>query len=105
MLHLLPLTAASPLTGAAAAIFVAPAVHSRPAPLTAIAALFDLTPTETRVLELIGTGQTNAEVAATLGVAVSTVRTHLLRLFEKTGSHRQADLVALLASFSLPLAG
>ena len=35
---------------------------------------------------------------------VSTVRTHLLRLFEKTRTHRQADLAALLASFSLPIA-
>lgn len=38
-----------------------------------------------------------------LGIAVTTVRTHLLRLFEKTGTHRQVDLVALLASFTLPL--
>ena len=45
----------------------------------------------------------SAMKSAALGVAVSTVRTHLLRLFEKTGTHRQADLAALLASFSLPI--
>lgn len=104
VIHLLPLAAGSPLHGAAAALFAAPAVHPRPAPLDAIAALFDLTPTETRVLELAGAGRSTAEIAAALGVAASTVRTHLLRVFEKTGAHRRTDLVALLAAFSLPLA-
>ena len=44
------------------------------------------------------------EVAAALGVAESTVKTHLGRLFEKTGAGRQADLVKLAAGFSTPLA-
>ena len=104
VLHVLPLAGGSPLAGAAAAIFVAPAVNPRPAPLDAVAALFDLTPTEARVLDLIGAGRTNAEIAATLGVAASTVRSHVLHLFGKTHTHRQADLAALLASFTLPLA-
>lgn len=39
------------------------------------------------------------EVAETLGVAASTVRTHLGRLYEKTGVRRQADLVKLVAGF------
>lgn len=104
VLHVLPLSESGPLPGAAAAIFVAPAVQPRPAPLAAVAALFDLTPAEARVLELIGAGLTSTEIAAALGVAGATVRSHVLHLFEKTGTHRRADLVALLASFSLPLA-
>ncbi len=104
VLHLLPLADASPLAGATAAILVAPAVTARPAPIAAIAALFELTSTEARVLELVGAGRTNADVAVALGIAVSTVRTHVLRLFEKTGTHRRADLVGLLAAFTLPLA-
>jgi acyl-CoA synthetase (AMP-forming)/AMP-acid ligase II len=36
------------------------------------------------------------EVAAALGVADTTVRTHVGRLFEKTGVRRQADLVKLV---------
>ena len=103
VLHVLPLGETNPLAGATAAIFVAPAVTPRPPPLAAVAALFDLTPAETGVLDLVGAGRTNTEIAAALGIAVSTVRTHLLRLFEKTGTHRQADLAALLASFSLPV--
>lgn len=104
VLHLLPLAEAGPLPGASAAIFVAPAVTPQRGPLAAIAALFELTPAEARVLELVGAGRTNPEIALALGVALSTVRSHVLRLFEKTGTHRQADLVGLLASFTLPLA-
>ena len=100
--------APDPLSGlpreAVAAIFLAPAMAPRPAPIAAVAALFDLTPTETRVLELITAGRSNADVAAALGTAVSTVRTHLLHLFAKTRTHRQTELVALVASFSLPIA-
>jgi DNA-binding CsgD family transcriptional regulator len=45
------------------------------------------------------------EVAAALGVADTTVRTHVGRLFEKTGVKRQADLVKLVAGYSTPLEG
>jgi len=45
------------------------------------------------------------EVAAALGVAATTIKTHLGRLFAKTGVARQADLVKLVAGFSTPLAG
>jgi len=38
-------------------------------------------------------------------VANSTVKTHLGRLFKKTGTTRQADLVKLVAAFSDRLVG
>ncbi len=37
-------------------------------------------------------------IASQLGVAVSTVKTHLQRAFEKTGTHRQTELVHLMMS-------
>jgi DNA-binding CsgD family transcriptional regulator len=43
------------------------------------------------------------QVAAALGVADSTIQTHLGRLFEKTGAKRQADLVKLVAGYATPL--
>ena len=52
---------------------------------------------------MIGAGRTRAETAEAIGIAASTVHTHLLRVFDKTRTGRQADLVALLAAFSLPL--
>jgi DNA-binding CsgD family transcriptional regulator len=44
------------------------------------------------------------EVAAALGIAVTTVKSHLGRLFDKTGVTRQAELVKLVAGYSTPLA-
>ena len=43
------------------------------------------------------------EVAAALGVADTTVRTHVSSLFAKTGTARQADLVKLVAGYLTPL--
>ena len=38
-----------------------------------------------------------------LGVAETTVKTHLHRVFAKTGTSRQADLVRLVAGYASPL--
>jgi DNA-binding CsgD family transcriptional regulator len=62
-----------------------------------------LTPSELRVLLVIVEVGGVPEVAAALGVAVTTVKTHLRRLFEKTGATRQADLVKLVAGYATPL--
>jgi DNA-binding CsgD family transcriptional regulator len=72
-------------------------------PADALALLYDLTPAESLIFELIANGQTPSEIAAMLGIAASTVKTHLLRVFDKTGCRRQADLVKLAASMSLPV--
>ncbi|WP_299843823.1 LuxR C-terminal-related transcriptional regulator [uncultured Jannaschia sp.] len=70
----------------------------------AVAALFGLTGAETRVFSLIASGSTPAAAATALGVAPSTLRTHLVRIYDKTGAHRQADLVRLAAGMVSPLA-
>jgi DNA-binding CsgD family transcriptional regulator len=70
----------------------------------AAAALFGLTPAEARVFGLVAGGATPAEAAAALGVAPSTLKTHLLHVFDKVGVHRQSDLVQLGASLASPLA-
>jgi DNA-binding CsgD family transcriptional regulator len=105
--HVLPLGAGpfndGVLPNAAAAIFVTPN-HPSPEPRAALlAAVFGLTPTETRVLELAATGAAPSEMARKLGIGVSTVRTHLLHLFDKTGVRRQAELAVLAASFESPV--
>ena len=69
-----------------------------------LARMYNLTPTELRVLLAIVDVGGVPEVAASLGVAATTIKTHLSRLFEKTGVGRQADLVKLVAGFSTPLA-
>ena len=63
-----------------------------------------LTPAELRVLLAVVQVGGVPEVSETLGVAETTVKTHLYRVFSKTGATRQADLVKLAAGFSNPLA-
>ncbi|MBR0727895.1 helix-turn-helix transcriptional regulator [Bradyrhizobium japonicum] len=68
-----------------------------------IARTFDLTPAELRVfLSIVEIGGI-PETAAALGIAETTAKTHLHRVFAKTGVSRQADLVKLAAGFSNPL--
>lgn len=59
-------------------------------------ALYGLTGAEVAVAAAIAHGQGVTEAAAALGVASSTVRWHLQRVFEKTGTARQADLTRLV---------
>jgi DNA-binding CsgD family transcriptional regulator len=61
------------------------------------------TPTELRVLLAVMQVGGASEVAEALGIAESTVRTHLLRLFAKTGTKGQADLIKLVTSYTNPL--
>ena len=48
-------------------------------------------------------GGSVSEIAETLGIGVATVKTHLYRLFGKTGGNRQSQRVKLVAAFSNPL--
>lgn len=62
--------------------------------------VFHLTPTEARLALAIAEGSTPAEAAELLGISVLTARTHLKRIFHKTATTRQAELVRLvLAEF------
>jgi DNA-binding CsgD family transcriptional regulator len=108
--HVLPLTSGERrrtglVYNAVAALFVRRASLKAVSPSDVIGRIYNLTPTELRVLFAIVDVGGVPEVAAALGVAVTTIKTHLARLFEKTGVGRQADLVKLVAGFSTPLAG
>ena len=61
-----------------------------------LARLFDLTQTEAEVAQRIMAGRSVGEIARDTGRSVNTVRTHVARLMVKTGTHRQAALVATL---------
>jgi DNA-binding CsgD family transcriptional regulator len=86
-----------------AAVFISNAADPPRLPADAIALLYDLTPAEVRVFELIVEGKAPAAIAQKLGVTLATVRTHLGRVFEKTGCARQADLIALASKVTLTI--
>jgi DNA-binding CsgD family transcriptional regulator len=106
--HVLPLTSgarrrAGSTYAAAAAVFVHKPALDSPPPQEVMGKLYKLTPTELRVLLAIVEVGGVPEVAEALGIAGSTVRTHLTQLFAKTGTKRQADLVKLVTSYANPL--
>ena len=108
--HVLPLSASvrhNPGVGsrAVAALFVRKAELETAPPSEVIGKTYKLTPTELRVLLAIVNVGGVRQVAGNLGVADTTVKTHLGRLFEKTGVSRQADLVKLVAGYSSMLVG
>jgi len=106
--HVLPLTTRSRRRSgmpysAVAAIFISQAKFSQEHPLEALARAYKLTPTEMRVLTTIVNVAGIREVAPILGISPTTVKTHLSRIFAKTGVNRQVDLAKLMASYASPV--
>jgi DNA-binding CsgD family transcriptional regulator len=86
-----------------AIIFVADPEHGGKMAGPRLRALYGMTPAEAAVAGLISKGAGVKAAARALAIAPSTVRTHLHRAFEKTGTRRQAELghlVNQVASFS-----
>ncbi len=79
-------------------LFVSDPNSSVPAGITGLCAAFGLTPRETDVVVLLTAGQGPAEIAARLKISLGNVRGHLNRIFSKTGTGSQAQLVALCLS-------
>jgi DNA-binding CsgD family transcriptional regulator len=106
--HLLPLRSGERRRSGAmcevvAALFVHRAEPKASVPCELVAARYNLTPMEVTVLFAIVDVGGVPEVAKALGIAPSTVKTHLLRVFAKTNTRRQADLVKLVFELTNPL--
>jgi DNA-binding CsgD family transcriptional regulator/PAS domain-containing protein len=90
--------------GAVGALFVRKVQMSGQSSGNLLAQTFDLTPAELRVLLAIVDVGGVPETAQALRIAETTVKTHLKRVFAKTGASRQADLIKLTTGFATPLA-
>lgn len=84
-----------------ALMLLIPVASERAPSATLMKSLFDLTPSEARVAKGIAGGETPEAIAAAGDVAISTVRSQLSRVLEKTGCARQADLASLLARIAV----
>lgn len=60
--------------------------------------VYGLTEAEARVVAALTLGETVEQISVAHGVRVSTVRAQVRSIFEKTGVHRQTDLVRLALS-------
>jgi DNA-binding CsgD family transcriptional regulator/PAS domain-containing protein len=104
---LLPLTRGRRRTvwaayGASLAVFMQDPTLVAPFPGEAFARLYGLTGGELRVVLALAQGLSATESAAFLGLAERTVRSHLQRVFAKTGTSRQTQLLQLLHAATPP---
>ena len=58
---------------------------------------FTLTPAEARLAQCLLAGMSVKQAAKTLGIGYETARKTLKAVFEKTGTHRQSQLVLVLS--------
>lgn len=103
--HVLPLSFSTPnrvwVPRATAAVFIAPSQYALP-DADALIALYGLTVMEAKVVMQIAAVRKRAEAAATLGIADSTAKTHLDRVFSKTATNNQAELSKLVTTLASP---
>ncbi|HWB49594.1 MAG TPA: hypothetical protein VG651_10830 [Stellaceae bacterium] len=92
-----PAAARAPFLGARALLVLTPAEPRRGPSAAMLARLFGLTPAEARLGSLLAEGMALEAAAAELRIGKETARTQLKAIFDKTDTHRQPELVALLA--------
>jgi DNA-binding CsgD family transcriptional regulator len=102
--HVVPirLSARDIFVRCAAVLVLTPVTLPRALPVELVQSLFDLTPAEARIARSLAAGKTVEDIASSGGVSVSTVRTQVRGVLEKTGCHRQAEVVALLSGIAAP---
>jgi DNA-binding NarL/FixJ family response regulator len=70
-----------------------PTPGGEPTPTSALSLPDELTPREIEVLKLIADGLSNSEIADKLVLSNATVKTHINRIFYKTGARDRAQAV------------
>jgi DNA-binding NarL/FixJ family response regulator len=58
-----------------------------------LAAELDLSPQQAKIVEFILRGMQDKEIASTMGISFSTVRTHIARIFLRVGVRERLALV------------
>jgi len=86
------------------AVFIRELGDTSPFPAELFVRRYSITPAESRVMMLLVQGMTISEAAEALGISPPTAKTHLARLFDKTGTSRQTELVRLAMSALAPTA-
>ena len=103
--HVLPLARDAPRRDggarATAAVFVTPVETALPE-ADALIALYGLTPMEARVALQIAAGRRRADASVALGIADNTAKTHLDRVYSKTGAGDRSALTRIVSSLASP---
>jgi DNA-binding CsgD family transcriptional regulator/PAS domain-containing protein len=86
-----------------AAVFVSTNAQGIPPAVEILSALTGLTSREARIALMIADGRAPSETAAELGISLNTVRTHIAKVFEKSGVNSQLGLAKFISGLSLPV--
>jgi DNA-binding CsgD family transcriptional regulator len=81
---------------AACVIFLTDPAARTDTPPARLRQQYGLTEMEAEIASRLVGGMVLAEIGNDLGITIHTVRGHLKRLFAKTGTHRQAELLRVL---------
>lgn len=105
VLHVIPVrgVARDIFTGAAAILTLSVPGRAGVPGAALIQSLLDLTPAEARLAHEIASGLSLSEASHAAGITPNTGRTHMKRIFSKTGFSRQSDLISLLLSVAPPI--
>lgn len=90
---------------AAGVLFIRDPGRRRQASEDLLARAYGLTPAEARLAAALSRGMRLEEFAAEQDVSLNTVRSQLRAVFDKTGTHRQADLVRVALATAMPVRG
>ena len=89
-------------TEPAIALFITQAGQTNHHGIDGLAEAYGLSKAETRTLKALVETQAPAEAAARLNIALSTVKSHLRKIFQKTNTSRQAELLRLVECCRMP---
>jgi DNA-binding CsgD family transcriptional regulator len=99
VMRVLPVDGAarSPFLGARAILILSGAEQGEAEQLAMLREAFGLTPSEAKITLYLADGKSLEEAAQEMAIAHETTRSHLKSIFRKTGTHRQGELIALVA--------
>lgn len=100
VIHILPLaTSDDPSAARALVMIIDPEQETEP-PKMLIRRIFGLTNAEADVALRVMRGDGLKPISDDLELAMATIKTHLQHIFDKTDTHRQAELVRLLLAIA-----
>ncbi|MBI1395977.1 MAG: hypothetical protein GC151_08340 [Betaproteobacteria bacterium] len=85
---------------AAAIVFIADAPASFATGVSTLTMVFGLTRAEARLVEELASGRPLKTAASELGISVNTAHAQLSAVFQKTDTHRQAELLQLVGALA-----
>jgi DNA-binding CsgD family transcriptional regulator len=101
--HIIPvrLSARDIFARSTGVLMLTPVTLAEAPPVELVQSLFDLTPREARVARSLTAGQSAEQIAADSGLSITTIRSQVRGVLEKTGCARQAEVVSLLGGVAV----